>query len=90
MEANKILQDGKRFYLETQSGTAEILYKVSGNSMSIYHTFVPEGERGKGIAEKLASEAFEFARRKGMKVKPDCPYIPKFLAKHPEYAKDSV
>lgn len=89
MEDEKILNDGKRFYLETPSGAAELLYKVSGNSMSIYHTFVPEEERGKGLAEKLAKAAFEFARRKGMKVRPDCPYIPKFIAKNPEYAKDS-
>ena len=68
----------------TDGGEAELLYRIEGGVMSIYHTFVPESERGKGIAEKLAFAAFDMAKDKGLKVRPDCPYIKHFLEKHPE------
>ena len=79
-----------RFYMITPGGEAELLYKISGSMMSIYHTFVPESERGKGIAEVLAYAAFDFAKEKRLKVKPDCPYIVKFLEKHSELKSYSV
>lgn len=79
-----------KFYMATPGGEAELLYRIEGNIMVIYHTFVPESERGKGLAEKLAFPAFEFAKEKSMKVRPDCPYIPKFIEKHPELREYSV
>ncbi len=86
-----ILHTAGRFYTRTVYGEAELLYKVlDGNIMSIYHTFVPELARGKGLAAKLASEAFKFAREKGYKVRPDCPYIPYFVEKHPELKSQTV
>lgn len=85
-----ILHKDGRFYLETPSGDAELLYRILGSTMSIYHTFVPESERGKGIAEKMAFEAFDFAKKKGLKVRPDCPYIIRFLEKHAELRAYSV
>lgn len=79
-----------RFYIVTPGGEAELLYKIEGSLMPIYHTFVPESERGKGLAEALAVAAFEFAKGKGLKVKPDCQYIVHFLGKHPELRKYSI
>lgn len=82
-------QDG-RFCVATSGGEAELLYRIEGGVMPIYHTFVPESERGKGIAEVLAVAAFDFAKEKKLKVKPDCPYILHFLEKHPELKALSV
>lgn len=86
----EILHEESRFYIKTPGGDAELLYKLSGSIMSIYHTFVPETERGKGVAEILALKAFDFAKEKKLKVKPDCPYIVKFLEKHPDFKALSV
>ncbi len=58
--------------------------------MSIYHTFVPDAERGKGIAEDLARTAFEFAKAEGLKVRPDCPYIVHFIEVHEEMKQYAV
>ncbi len=66
-------KDG-RFYAATSGGDAELLYRIEGSVMIIYHTFVPESERGKGIAEELATHAFKFAKKKRLKVRPECPY----------------
>ena len=79
-----------RFYVATPGGGAELLYRIEMGVMPIYRTFVPESERGKGIAEALAIAAFDFAREKGLKVRPDCPYIVHFLGKHPELREHSV
>ena len=80
-----------KFYTKTKCGRAELLYHNLGkNTVSIYHTFVPDACRGKGIAEKLAEHAFEFAGKEKLKVRPDCPYIIHFLEKRPEFRKYSI
>lgn len=77
-----------RFYVKTAHGEAELLYDVKdGKVMRIYHTFTPEEDRGKGIAENLAEEAFKFAEKNGFKVRPDCPYITHFVEKNPKFQK---
>lgn len=86
----EIKNGNERFYVATHGGEAELRYKVNGGIMSIYHTFVPDSERGKGIAEMLAMAAFESAKERRLKVKPDCPYIVRFLEKHPDLKKYSV
>ncbi len=80
-----------RFYAKTEHGTAELLYsEVDKSTISIYHTFTPDEDRGHGIAEQLAVAAFEFAKKNGLKVRPDCPYIPHFLDKHNEWRKYAI
>ncbi len=85
-----IMHKDGRFYAATSGGDAELLYRIEGPMMIVYHTFVPESERGRGLAEELATRAFEFAKKERLKVRPDCPYIPRFLEKHPEFKTDSV
>jgi len=81
----------QRFYAKAGRGTAELLYsKVDERTISVYHTFTPEEERGKGIAEQLATAAFEYAKEKGLRIRPDCPYIYHFLSKHKEWRKYAV
>lgn len=86
----EILQSEGRFYIRTRHGEAELLYKVDGRIMSIYHTFVPGEERHRGIAESLTEEAFSLAMKKKWKVRPDCPYVVYFLGKHKELKKYSI
>ncbi len=82
----EIKHEPGRFFAKTQHGTAELLYsQVDAKTLSFYHTFTPDEDRGKGIAEELATAAFEYAKEKGFKVRPDCPYIPHFLEKHSEW-----
>lgn len=79
-----------RMSLKTSHGEAELLYKIKGKIMVIYHTFTPVEDRGYGAAAELAEEAFAFAKKKGLKVKPDCPYIVHFIREHAEYALELV
>lgn len=80
-----VKKEGTRFFVKTEHGDAELLYEIEhGNVMSIYHTFVPEEERGKGIAALMADAAFEFAKSSGFKVRPDCAYIKHYVDEHKE------
>ncbi len=90
MDSTEVMQSDGRFFVRTAHGEAELLYRTNGKVMSIYHTYTPKEERGKGAAEKLADRAFEFAKARGMKVKPDCPYIIQYLKTHKDAQKYSV
>ena len=76
-----------KIYIETKFGEAVLLYDIEEKKkiMRIYHTFVPDGERGRGLAEKLAFEGFNIAKTKGLFVKPDCDYIKHFVENHNEF-----
>ncbi len=80
----------RRFYVVTEHGEAELLYKMEGRIMNMYRTFVPEADRGRGIAERLAVSAFGFAKDKRIKVRPGCSYIVEFLEKHSEFREYAV
>lgn len=86
----KVRHEGNRFFMPTPHGEAELFYEIANDVMSIYHTFVPDADRGKGLAAQLATEAFRFASSRNLRVKPDCPYIPHFLEEHPEFKKQAI
>ncbi len=71
-------KDGK-FWVETGHGEAHLLYRIEGSNMTIYETFVPEEERGKGIAHDLTVEATKLAKEKGLEVIPACSYAMHFM-----------
>ncbi|UKA76337.1 GNAT family N-acetyltransferase [Arthrobacter sp. FW306-07-I] len=50
-----------------------------------YHTVVNEEYGGQGLAGRLATAALDSTVESGIAVVPVCPFIKKFLAKHPEY-----
>ncbi|MCL4400420.1 N-acetyltransferase [Candidatus Parvarchaeota archaeon] len=75
-----------RMWKTTEHGEADLLYRIDGNVMIIYHTFTPVKDRGHGVAAEIALEAFAYAKKHNLKVKPDCPYILHFIEVHKEYA----
>jgi len=64
---------------------ALLSYRVEGGRYVFDHTFVPPELRGGGVAGQLAKAALEHARAEGWTVVPDCSYIEKYIARHPEY-----
>lgn len=82
----RILSEPGRFFVRTRAGEAELLYRINDDVMSMFHTYVPESERGKGVAERLALEAFGFARKKNLMVRPDCSYVRHFVENHKEFS----
>jgi len=75
------------FYVEENGKQlAEMTYFYSEkNILTINHTLVKEGGEGKGLGKKLVNAAVEFAREKGYKIIPVCPFAKSVFDKTPEY-----
>ena len=74
-----------RFFLEVPGGTAELVYRrLDDRTVDLLHTTVPQESAGQGIAGKLAKAAFTWARQSGTKLVPSCPFVAKWLERHPE------
>ena len=78
--------DARRFCVKLEGYEACLMYRRSGSEVDLYHTYVPEVFRGKGMAEKLCKAAFEYAKANQLTVVPSCSYISEaYLKRHPEY-----
>ena len=75
----EIMHKEGKFWVETGHGEAHLLYRIDGGNMTIYETFVPEEERGKGIAHDLTVEATKLAEEKELQVIPACSYAMHFM-----------
>ena len=87
-EALEVQHDrsGSRFCAKLDGYEACLMYRLTGKTLDLYHTYVPEVFRGRGIAEKLCKAAFEYAKASGLTVIPSCSYISEaYLKRHPEY-----
>ena len=79
-------EPARRFRVTLQGYEACLMYRLSGNEMDLYHTYVPEAFRGRGVADKLCKAAFEYAKAKGLIAVPSCSYISEaYLKRHKEY-----
>jgi hypothetical protein len=72
----EIEQDGQVSYLE---------FETDGLGwMTIWHTEVPEEQRGKGLGFELVTRAFQYANDNSLQVDVICPLAKHLLDKHPE------
>ena len=55
-----------------------------------YHTVINEEYGGQGLAGVLATAALDRTVAAGSGIIPVCPFIKKFIGKHPEYAASAV
>jgi predicted GNAT family acetyltransferase len=77
---------GSRFSVKLEGYEACLMYRRSGQEIDLYHTYVPEVFRGRGVAERLCKAAFEYARANQLTVVPSCSYVADaYLRRHPEY-----
>ena len=75
-----------RFCASLEGYEACLMYRRQGQTLDLYHTYVPEVFRGRGVAEQLCKAAFEHANTEGLMVIPSCSYISgAYLKRHPEY-----
>lgn len=78
-------QDESRFEARVADHLAIADYRIVGDVISMTHTEVPPEFRGHGIGKQLAQGALEHVRKRGLKVKPLCPFIAQFIEKNPQY-----
>jgi predicted GNAT family acetyltransferase len=78
--------DRNRFTLDRSGAVAYITYRqVDAHTLDFDHTFVPPALRGGGIASELTEHALRYARARGAKVIPSCPFVATYLERHPEH-----
>ena len=75
------------FYIEQdEKVVAEMTYVWAGTEkIIINHTEVNEILKGQGAGKQMLSKAVEFAREKGLKIIPLCPFVKSVFDKTPEY-----
>ena len=76
---------GSRFVIRLGEEEAELTYRLVGSRFVLEHTEVPKSQRGRGLADELAHAALEYARANYLSVIPICPFVKKYLERHPEY-----
>jgi hypothetical protein len=77
---------GQRFLVKLEGYEACLMYRMQGQDLDLYHTYVPEVFRGRGIADKLCKAGFEYAKANQLRVIPSCSYISgAYLKRHKEW-----
>jgi uncharacterized protein len=74
-----------RFELAIDGATAIVEYRLAGNTIIMTHTEVPPQFEGKGIGSRLVRGALDYAVAQGWRVQPECPFVEKYIERHPEY-----
>ncbi len=62
-----------------------IEYSVQPGILSLNHIEVAEALEGRGVASEMAESVLLEIELRGLKVKPVCPFIKKYIDKHPEW-----
>jgi predicted GNAT family acetyltransferase len=78
--------EARRFAAEMGGKTAYLTYReLDGRILDLDHTFVPREHRGGGIASQLTAEALAYARDRGYRVVPSCPFVAAYIGRHTEH-----
>jgi predicted GNAT family acetyltransferase len=65
-------------------------YRRRPEVIEFIHTEVVPEYEGKGVARRLISSALDAAREQGLAVLPLCPFVRRYIARHPEQYLDLV
>ncbi|MEV6372986.1 N-acetyltransferase [Micromonospora musae] len=76
-----------RFEARNETGdlAGVVTYQLTGTIIAYTHTEVDPEFEGEGVGSTLARAVMDDARAKGRTVVPICPFIAKWLTRHPEY-----
>ena len=85
IQQKEVERKGSFFIEEGGKILAEMTYVWAGDRIIIDHTEVDDQLRGKSAGKLLLAKAVEFAREKGIKIMPLCPFAKSVFDKTPEY-----
>ncbi len=66
------------------AGIAE--YRLEDGAYVFFHTEVEDGHEGEGLGSILAGGALDAMRGRGATVVAECPFIARWIERHPAYA----
>lgn len=77
---------GSRYELLVDGELAAFVqYELRGNVTDLVHTETVTGQEGKGLAGVLVAGVLDDIRSRGRQIRPTCPYVRRYLSKHPEH-----
>lgn len=78
--------DLSRYELRLGDGVAGVVvYEHDGDVVDLRHTEIDPGHEGEGLGGTLARGVLDDLRRRGLQVRPTCPFIKGWIEKHPDY-----
>jgi uncharacterized protein len=75
-----------RFEVTIDGHTGFLRYSKAADRITLEHTEVPPELGGRGLGGTLAKAALDYAQAAHLKVVPQCPFVKKYVERHPEYA----
>ncbi len=72
-------QENHRFMIAVEGYEALLEYRLDGKHINFSHTFVSDGLRGKGLAERLVRHGLKWAKAQEYQISASCWYVQKFL-----------
>jgi len=74
-----------RFETDVDGHIAFVSYLRRGDTIFFTHTEVPRALEGRGVGSALARAVLDRARAEHWQVVARCPFIAKYVERHPEY-----
>jgi predicted GNAT family acetyltransferase len=65
-------------------------YRSTPGLIVFTHTEIDDAFEGRGLGSALIRTALDTARRRGLAVRPDCPFVRAYIARHPDEYLDLV
>jgi hypothetical protein len=60
-------------------------YRLTDTEMAMLHAEVHPTRERRGLGSQLVGFALDDARRRGLAVRPYCPFVRQYISEHPEY-----
>lgn len=57
-------------------------YRREGDAVRFTHTEIEPGHEGQGLGSRLAAFALDDVKTRGLRARPQCPFIAKYIAKN--------
>ena len=80
-------EEAKRYEVHVEGLVPRIEYIKAKEKIYLTHTEVPRGLEGKGIGSKMVKMVLEDIERKDLTLVPLCPFVAKYIKRHPEWKK---
>jgi predicted GNAT family acetyltransferase len=63
-----------------------VTYSKHGDIVTLVHTEIDEAFEGHGVGSSLARGTLDDLRERGYRVRPQCPFMRRFIQRHEEYS----